>query len=141
MKIRHAAWPLALVFTGASACEGLVASATWIRAAPPGSKMLAGYGTLRNDGPAPLAITAVEGAGFGHVMLHETVLRDGQARMIAHDVLEIGPGGTATLAPGGLHLMLMHPAAALGEQDRVVLEFRCGDAHTPVTFVVRRDPP
>jgi len=141
MRHRHVTWLLGLLCGSAFACDGLVVDAAWIRATPPGAKMLAGYGTFRNDGDAPIAITGVEGAGFGHVMLHETVIRNGQARMIAHDILEIAPGGAATLAPGGLHLMLMHPATPLAEHDTVVLEFRCGDRRAPVTFVVRRGPP
>ena len=46
----------------------------WIREAPPGATMLAGYATLKNTGDAPLTILTVQSDAFRMTSLHETVV-------------------------------------------------------------------
>ena len=125
----------------AGACEGLAVNGAWIREAPPGAMVLAGYGELRNEGARALRITAVESTQFKHVMLHETVMEGGKARMVARDVLLIAPAAQAVLAPGGLHLMLMHGQAPLAAGQSVDLDFVCGATRTTLRFPVRRAAP
>ena len=61
---------------------------------------------------------------LGSVELHESVIEDGVARMVALDELALQPGATVQFAPGGKHLMLMRPGDDLVS---VTLEFHAGD--------------
>lgn len=129
--------PLLLAGFTAEACEDLVIERAWIREAPPGARVMAGYAELRNEGASPLVIDAVESPGyFDHVMIHETQLAEGRARMLPRETLEILPGATVSLAPGGLHLMLMQPVSDLALGAEVPLTLRCGEAGTEARFQV-----
>lgn len=106
----------------AQACD-LTLEAGWVRAAPPVASMWAGYGVLRNAGAAPLEIRALASPQFAAVELHEVIHENDVARMrkIAEPV--VPAHGELRLAPGGLHLMLMHPNGDLhagGHVDLVV---------------------
>ena len=125
----------------AHACAGLEAAQTWVREGPPGAAVLAGFGELRNGGRERLTITGVRSPQFKHVMLHETVFVQGEARMEARPELRIAAHTVRTLAPNGLHLMLMHPPASLQAGQQVSIEFACGDARTQFSFPVRQTAP
>src|SRR5690606_10301638 len=81
-----------------------------------------------NPCAAPVTIVSASSPSFGSVELHETTRVDGVSRMRHVDRLEVPAGGTATLAPGGLHLMLMQPRStpALGESLQIELELADG---------------
>lgn len=117
---------LATAFAGSAWAAGtLQVEQAWIRAAPPGVPMLAGYAELRNDGDAPLRIVSVQSAAFGEVSLHETTVVDGVSRMRELSGLTIAAGDTVRLEPGARHLMLMEPVRPVDAQ-----------APIPVTFVL-----
>lgn len=111
----------------------------WIREAPPGATVMAGYLELRNGTSRPLVLVAASSSGFAHVMMHRTAVKDGAARMEHLQQIELAPNASATFAPGGNHLMLMRPKRALRAGDSVVikLEFR-GGMVLPVAFEVRK---
>lgn len=88
-------------------------------------RMSAGYMSLRNNTDQAITITRVSSPNFESVMLHETTVEDGVARMRALPRLVIPGGGTVTLQRGGKHLMLMRPA---GPADTVSLQFFDDDA-------------
>lgn len=140
---------LALMFTAsaavavapAGACQPVIAKA-WIRAAPPGAMMLAGYATVRNPCPRAIAVVAVEAADFGSAMMHETVVENGVSKMRHTDRLALPARGELRFAPGGRHLMLMQPRRPLKEGERSVLTLVLADGRRlAATFSVRRDPP
>ncbi len=114
----------------------------WIRTAPPGAMMLAGYATLRNTGDAPLTVAAASSEAFGDVSLHESVEVDGVARMKALGAIEIAPGASAVLTPGGKHLMLMHPKHEIkaGESIKIRMTTKSGE-EAGADFVVRDAAP
>ena len=114
-----------LLLAACSAKEGVEAHDAWIRVPPPDAMSLGGYMELRNHGPDAVTLTGVRSADFGHIMLHDTVIEDGVARMVHADEVSIGPGETAVFEPGGRHLMLMGPQREFAEGDSVelVLEF------------------
>lgn len=116
------------------------ANGAWIRIAPPGAMMLAGYLTLTNNGDAVVELESVHSDAFGSVELHRTEIVDGVSRMRAVPNLSIAPGESVQLSPGGMHLMLMQPAAQLGERVAIVFNWRDG-SHLTVAFPLRHDAP
>jgi copper(I)-binding protein len=107
--------------------EELVLDDAWIRAMPPGMKMTAGFGQLRNPGSEAVELTEFTSPQFGDVSLHRTELEDGVSRMREIPSLVIEPGATVALEPGGYHLMLMMPAAPLATGQTVVVDMLAGD--------------
>ncbi len=142
MKMAPILLPLLLAGSLAEACEGLVVERQWIREAPPGARVMAGYAELRNEASSLLVINGVESPGyFEHTMIHETQLVEGRARMAPRETLEIAQAATLSLAPGGLHLMLMQPVSDLALGAEIPLTLQCGESRTEVRFLVRASAP
>ena len=121
--------PDTLEFTGA-----------WIREAPPASPVMAGYVTVANHGNGEVLIDDVESAQFGSADLHEMRESRGVMRMRPLQQLQLEPGQVVKLEPGGLHLMLMNPAAPLKAGDHATVEFVLSDGtRRAVDFEVRAD--
>lgn len=99
----------------------------WIRMPPVSMPMMAGFGRIENPCSTPVTITGASSPAFADVSLHETRVVDGVSRMRHLPELRIAPDGSATLKPGGLHLMLMQPHAPLKEGSKVVIEFTLKD--------------
>jgi copper(I)-binding protein len=101
----------------------------WIRLAPAGMSMpmLAGFGRIENPCATAVAITGAKSASFADVSLHRTSVVDGISRMRPVPALPIDANGEATLEPGGLHLMLMQPTAALKPGDTIRMVFTLRD--------------
>ena len=109
----------------------------WIRQAPPGATMLAGYATLKNSGDVPISILTVQADAFRAGSVHETVVDNGVSKMRKLERLEIAPGGEVKLAPGGKHLMLMQPRQPVAVGDRIEIVFLLGDGtRVPAMFEV-----
>lgn len=115
----------------------------WIRAAPPGAMMLAGYFTLDKQGGHLRRLVGARSDAFGDVSIHRSVVEDGISKMRPAGALEIAPGESLIFEPGGLHLMLMSPRAdvSVGRRVPIWLCFEDGDdiEEIPVDFEVRRD--
>lgn len=127
-----------LAVAGAARAEGrLVVSEAWIREAPPGATMLAGYAKLTNDGDAPISVLTAQSDAFRSASLHETVVADGVSRMRELHRLDLAPGASVALEPGGKHLMLMYPRGDVHAGDKVSVRFLLGDgARVEVSFEV-----
>jgi len=85
----------------------------------------AGYLTITNTGDTPDRLLEVR-AKFPRVEVHTTEMKDGIARMLHVEVIEIAPGATVTLAPGGYHVMFMGlqgDAFEVGEKIAATLVF------------------
>lgn len=130
----------AAAFAGAAHAEGrLVIEDAWIRTAPPGAAMRAGYATLRNGGDAPLVVRGARSDAFGAVSMHATLMDDGVARMRELPEILLAPGEQVRLEPGGTHLMLMRPARELEAGAKATIVFETGDGNSTATadFLVR----
>jgi copper(I)-binding protein len=112
---------LAWLFTAAAAADetGLVVRDAWIREAPPGASVLAGYLQLENRGPEALVVDTMSSRDFGRIELHRTLVEEGVARMLPVGHLEIAAGESVILEPGGMHLMLFNPGRPLQVGDGV----------------------
>jgi copper(I)-binding protein len=121
----------------AQADGGLQVTEAWIREAPPGTTVLAGYLTLSNTGDTPLVIEAVSSPDFNTIEIHRSWIEDGIARMQQVSGLTVPAGGSISLEPGSYHLMLFQPARALSAGDNVTLQLQpstgsCVTATAPV---------
>lgn len=89
----------------------------------------AAYFTLVNGSNKPVAIAAVDVAGAGMAMLHETKQVDGHSTMGEMTAPELKPGESVAFAPGGKHVMVddvpegMKPGATI----ELTITFADGD--------------
>jgi periplasmic copper chaperone A len=113
----------------------------WVRM-PPGGKMpmMAGFGRIVNRCPTPVTIVSARSPSFGSVELHETRVVDGVSRMRPVPELRLAPDGSAVLKPGGMHLMLMRPGAALKAGSKIVVEFELAGGGTLLGEFEMRKP-
>jgi copper(I)-binding protein len=130
---------LALMAGNAAAAGHLVVENGWIRTAPPGSAMLAGYATLHNIGDAPVTVTGADSADFGSVSLHKSSNTNGMEHMQALGDITIGAGQRVTFAPGGSHFMLMQPKKDLRADESVPIHIVTKDADSTIGIFVVRD--
>ncbi|WP_084539921.1 DUF1775 domain-containing protein [Azorhizobium doebereinerae] len=113
--------------------------APWARATPGGAKVAGGYVRITNTGTAADKLVSASVDAAGKVEVHEMSMANGVMTMrpLAGG-LEIAPGQSVQLAPGGYHLMMMDLKAPLKEGDKVkgVLVFEKA-GKVDVTFEVR----
>lgn len=111
---------LSLATSAASSCE-LTLESGWVRTAPPGATVMAGFGKLGNPGHVDSALARVESPDFGRVELHSMVMDGDVMRMRKVDRIDVKAGETVELKPGGLHLMLFEPKRELAEGSEIPL--------------------
>lgn len=88
--------------------SGLVISHPWTRATPEGAKTGAGYLTITNKGKETDKLTGGSFEDADEVQIHEMKMEGEKMTMRQlQDGLEIKPGDTVKLAPGGYHLMFI----------------------------------
>lgn len=107
--------------SAAAASDAPMITDAWVRPVPPGARMTAGYLRVRNPGPEVLVIVGAQSPQFGSIEMHGTVLEDGMARMRHQETITVAPGETVRFEPGGLHLMLMQPAAEIPSSGDIEL--------------------
>ncbi len=99
----------------------LVIGHPWARATPGAARVGAGYLTIANDGEAADRLVAARVPFAGRVELHEMTMVDDVMRMRElADGIELPPGATVALEPGGLHMMFIQLREPLVEGDRHV---------------------
>ena len=108
--LRSTIFACILFFPVVSLPEFQIRSA-WIKNLPPSVQVRAGYMTIHNPQTYPSKIVALSSNAFASVEIHRTVEKDGMVSMEWVPELTIPANATVQLAPGGLHLMLMQPAA------------------------------
>jgi len=131
-------------FAAAAALLGAVPSAraagklsvydAWIRQAPPGVTMMAGYATLKNEGDAPIKVLTVQSDAFRQSSIHETVVERGVSKMRELPRIDLAPGATIEMKPGGAHLMLQEPRHAILVGDKVHMVFLLADGTRVETY-------
>lgn len=122
-------------------CEGLQVADAWVRAAPPGATMLAGYATVKNTGKTARTLHGVSSKDFDAVEIHKTVIEGGVSKMLMLETVNVAPQGEARFEPTGMHLMLFTPKRALKAGDTLQLAFSCGGkSRLKAKFVVKDSP-
>ena len=79
----------------------------WAAETPPGAKTGAVYLDIVNAGGADRLIGAEAGDVAGRIELHTTSLEGNTMRMRKVEGIDLPSGATASLKPGGLHIMLI----------------------------------
>jgi hypothetical protein len=105
-----------------------------IRASMGQSPTTAGYLTILNHGKTADRLVSASCTCAASVSIHEMKMTGSVASMKAVASVEIPAGGKVTLAPGGMHLMVMGLKAPIKAGDRVqmVLTFeKAGAVKTP----------
>jgi copper(I)-binding protein len=104
----------------------IVVSDGWTRPTAAGMPMGVAYFVVRNDGTAADAIVSASTPAAARVEMHQTTFADGMARMRPLKEIAVPAKQKVTVAPGGIHLMLVDLAAPLAVGTRVplVLQFR-----------------
>lgn len=99
----------------------------WARPAASGNS--AAYMTIVNNGGKADRLLGVQSAAAGKAEIHETV-RDGDIMRMRPlpDGLELPPGGTVELKPGGAHIMMLGIASELKEGSVAPMTLRFRDA-------------
>ncbi len=107
--------------------------------APKSAMAHAAYMELTNTGDTTRSIIGVTAPNYAMAHLHQSQDTNGIATMTSIDQLDIQPGQTLRLEPGGLHVMLMKPAVPLALGDTVIFEvqFASGDTMTVAADVLR----
>lgn len=95
----------------------------WLRAAPPGVKMMAAYATLENQTDETLTLIGAYAPDFGMAEIHRTVEENGVFKMREQKSLPLPPQSSIQMEPGGLHIMLMMPERRfqVGDEARICL--------------------
>ncbi len=112
----------------------------YARATAPGQMNSAAFMQLKNTGAATRLVSASSSASEV-VELHTHQNDQGVMRMRQIEAIELPANETTTLAPGGLHIMLigLPQALAAGSTIDLKLEFEDGDSRTlevPVQMVM-----
>ena len=92
----------------------------WARATAPSAPAGGGFLTITNTGPTPDRLISARSPAANMVQIHQMKMEGNVMRMREVDKgLEIPPGKSVTLAPGGYHLMMMGLKAPLKEGTQV----------------------
>lgn len=111
----------------------------WIAEAPPVSKVMVAYMTIKNTGSTAIEIIKAESESYSSIEFHETVHEDGMARMIRHDSLKISADSKLELKRGGPHLMLFNPVKAFRAGDTVNINLTTKDnKNKTITVTVKK---
>ncbi|BBH70300.1 hypothetical protein ACTI_69850 [Actinoplanes sp. OR16] len=109
----------------------------WVKAAKAGT-MTAAFGVLVNNTGADVTITGAESPA-SPLELHEMAVKDGKMVMRPKEGgFVVAAGASHELAPGGDHLMLMKPAAAIEAGDEVTFTLKLADGGSvPFTAIAK----
>ncbi|KKO44516.1 hypothetical protein WG68_15665 [Arsukibacterium ikkense] len=114
-----------------------------VRVPMPGRTVTAGYFTIHNHAATAVSLVSAQSNAFERAELHQHTHKDGVMRMEQVDQIDIAANSSATLQPGGLHLMLFNPQQPLmaGESVTLDLSFSNGEVLSlsmPLTEMPRR---
>ncbi len=107
MKLSVIGYLLLLGVSGSVYASTLTVEAAWARATPPGAPVGAVYMDLFNPGKEAITVNQIKTSVARMAQIHSTLNVDGVMRMRSAMPLTIGASERLSLAPGGMHVMLM----------------------------------
>jgi periplasmic copper chaperone A len=100
----------------------------WARATPKGASTGAAYLTVTNSGSEAARLSCASSAAAAKCQIHEMAMDNGVMKMRpVEGGLEIKPGQTVTLKPGGYHIMLEGLKAPLKAGDKLEATLAAND--------------
>lgn len=119
------------------AASPFTVTGAWFRALPAGLPA-GGYFTIHSGIRRMVSIVRAQSSGCGTLELHRSSTRGGMSGMEKVESVDLPPGQDVVFAPGGYHLMCIHPTPVLrpGRHVPVVLMLSNGIS-VAATFDVR----
>jgi len=90
----------------------------WFRALPAGLPA-GGYFTIHSGIRRTVSIVRAQSSGCGALELHRSSMQGGMSAMERVQSVDLPPGQDVVFAPGGYHLMCIHPTPAMKPCRRV----------------------
>ncbi len=143
MKLYRNLLLLFLVFPAwSSAQPSIQIENAYIRELPPNVETAAVYMTIHNVGQHPMTLNEVRTDAANSAMLHQTSMQNGMMVMEHLMTLELDGKTSVSLAPGGLHIMLMGLRQNLraGDTVNLTLHFANGLVLNSSVPIVRDAP-
>jgi len=111
-----------LLLANSSFASELMVHNAWIRAMPPGSRVVPVYLTLHNGGDTALVLSRIT-SPRGEIALHQTVQEGEMMKMLPVASIQIPAHGMVTLEPQGYHGMMSDFSDGVPQKgDEVALE-------------------
>ena len=105
----------------------------WARATPPTAESGGGFLVITNTGTTPDRLIAVKSPAADKVEIHEMKMDGNIMRMREVEKgIEIPPGATVELKPGGFHVMFMGLKAPFAKEAKVPLTLVFGALQYPL---------
>lgn len=124
--------------------DNIVISDAWVREAPPGTSVSAGYMTILNNGMEDDKLIGMSCDIAESTELHiSKVDENGVATMEMIKILELPEGESVELNPGGMHIMLIGLKESLVGKDSIVLNLnfeKSGNVKVEVPVKSGRNP-
>ncbi len=108
--------------------DGILVRDVWARASK--VRNSAAYMSITNERAKPVRLVAVSTPAARRAELHTTRIEEGVMKMRPVEGIEIGPGQTVRLEPGGHHVMLLGLEEPLRVDDRFDLTLTFDDGTT-----------
>jgi len=119
----------ALAVSGAAVADGAKAKIMdpWVRSAPPAMKMHAAYFVVMNPTGKAVDLVGADSPQYKMAELHLSKVEGGVATMVKQDQISVPANGKLAFAPGGFHVMLMHPRKSIKTGDTVDITLTFAD--------------
>ena len=114
-----------LASTAAAQAAPVDVTDAWFRSLP-GKLPAGGYFTAQNNTGREVAITGVNSAACGMLMMHRSSSKGGMSGMDMVDKVTLPPGRIVKFAPGGYHLMCEAPKLKIGTKAPVAINLSNG---------------
>ena len=120
---------LLLASTAAASAAPFDITDAWFRSLP-GGVPAGGYFIAHNNSDRVVAISRVQSAACGMLMMHQSSNKGGMSGMDMVDKVVVPAGGTVQFAPAGYHLMCEQPKMKIGA--KVPVSFSLSNGTTVV---------
>lgn len=112
MTLKHIAMAAAAVLclaapVAAQTPTSIKVERPWARSTPPMAKTAAAYMTIVNTGSEPDTLLSASTPVAGMAQVHHSFVENGIEKMRPAGPLELKPGASLKLSPGGYHVMIM----------------------------------
>jgi hypothetical protein len=102
--------------------KSLRISNPFARATPPGARVAGAFMTIRNQGTEADRLVSASSPVAGLVEIHEMAMDGGMMKMRALKGIDLKPGATVELQPGGFHIMLEDLKLPLKQGDQIPMQ-------------------